>query len=135
MKVLETDHWCLLLPPEWDAEQDDDVVVIIDSDEVGELSLTTLCKQAGDVESGELRTMAREESPEVNEWADTTLGGFRGVTGRFNEDGTYIREWYIAAANVLIYITYICDDENAEMDDSAVDELLDTLVLGDRDNP
>lgn len=132
MKVLETDNWCLLLPPEWHAEQEDDVVVIVDSDAVGELSFTTLCKQVGDVGSGELRAMAREESPEIADWTKVTLGAFTGLTGCFREDGAYIREWYLAAANVLIYVTYLCDDENAEMDDAAVDELLDTLVLGDR---
>ena len=34
MKVLETDQWCLLLPPEWRAEYDDDVVRITDVDDV-----------------------------------------------------------------------------------------------------
>ena len=42
MKVLETDFWCLLLPPEWTAEKDDEVVVIVGDDDVGELSLTKL---------------------------------------------------------------------------------------------
>ena len=131
MKVLETDHWCLLLPPEWSAEQDDDVVIIIDSDDVGELSMTTLCKQQGEVEGSELLSMAREESPEVADWQHCTVGAFAGVSGCFREDGAYIREWYVAAGRVLIYITYICDEENAAMDDAAVDELLATLVVGD----
>ena len=34
MNILETDHWCLLLPPEWSADYDDDVVRISDADEV-----------------------------------------------------------------------------------------------------
>lgn len=133
MKVLETDNWCLLLPPEWQAEQEDDVVVIVDNDGVGELSLTTLCKHHGTVAQDELLAMAREESPEINSWQALTLGAFSGVTGSFLEDNAYIREWYVAADNILIYITYFCDDDNAAMDDAAIDELLGTLVLGDRD--
>ena len=35
MNVLETDYWCLLLPQEWSAEQEDEVVTIVDSDDVG----------------------------------------------------------------------------------------------------
>jgi len=131
MKVLETDFWCLLLPPEWTAEKDDDVVVIVDDDDVGELSLTTLCKQSGEVEGSDVLSMARDESPEVKDWKNVSVGAFVGVEGNFYEDGAYIREWYVAAGQVLIYITYFCDEDNALMDDAAVDELLQTLVLGD----
>lgn len=131
MKILETDHWCLVLPAEWWAEHDDDIVRIVDKDEVGELEITTLCKQTGQVEAEEVLAMAEVESPEVSEWLPVTLGAFNGVNGRFVEDGASIREFYIAAANVLLYVTYICDESDAGMDDASVDELLDTLVLGD----
>jgi hypothetical protein len=131
VKILETDHWCLVLPAEWWAEHDDDIVRIVDKDEVGELEVTTLCKQTGDVEPEELLTMAEAESPEVREWQPITLGAFAGVTGRFIEDGASIREFYMAASNILLYITYICDEEDAGMDDAPVEELLATLVLGD----
>jgi hypothetical protein len=30
---------------------------------------------------------------------------------------------------MLLFITYSCEEENAGMDDAAVDELLDTLLL------
>ena len=79
MKVLETDFWCLLLPPEWTAEKDDDVVVIVDDDDVGELSLTTLCKQSGEVEGSDVLSMARDESPEVKDWKNVSVGAFVGV--------------------------------------------------------
>ncbi|WP_040481489.1 hypothetical protein [Luminiphilus syltensis] len=131
MKILETDHWCVLLPPEWRAEHDDDVVRIADSDDIGEIELTTLCKDVGDVQPEELEAMARGESPEITDWQSATLGAFSGWVGDFRDDGAYIREWYLAASNVLLYVTYICDEEDAAMDASAVVELLDTLVLGD----
>ncbi len=131
MNVLETDHWCLLLPPEWWAENEDDVIRIADNDEVGELEITTLHKETGDVEGAELLAMAREESPVVGDWASASVGAFSGVRGCFREDGAHICEWYVAAGPVLLYITYICDEENAGMDDAAVEEILGTLVLGD----
>ena len=40
-----------------------------------------------------------------------------------------IREWYVADGPMLLFITYSCDEENRGMDDAAVDELLDTLLL------
>ena len=29
MNIIETDYWCLMLPPEWSAEQEDDVIRIL----------------------------------------------------------------------------------------------------------
>lgn len=131
MKVLETDHWCLLLPPEWWAEYEDDVVRIADNDEIGEIEVTTLCKDRGQVDLDEVTAMAREESPEILDWEPASLGAFDGVTGTFTEDSAFIREWYLGADSVLLYITYICEEENAGLDEAAVEELLGTLVLGD----
>ncbi len=131
MNILETDHWCLLLPPEWWAAYEDDVVRIADNDEVGEIEITTLCKDSGEVSQQELLVMAEGESPEVKQWQKAQLGVFVGIVGEFGEDDAWIREWYIAAGPVLLYITYMCDLENKGMDDSSVDELLNTLVLGD----
>jgi hypothetical protein len=131
MNVLETDHWCLLLPPEWRADNDDDVVRIVDTDEVGELEITTLCKATGSVTAEEVASMAHGESPEVPKWTPATIGAFSGVCGIFQEDDAHIREWYVAAGQVLLYITYICDVSDAGMDDAAIDDILSTLVVGD----
>ena len=132
MNILETDHWCLLLPPEWWAVNEDGVVRIVDNDEVGELEVSTLCKDSGAVSQQEIAAMAEEESPEIRQWKAAQLGVFAGVMGEFSEnDEAWIREWYVAAGPVLLYITYICDLENKGMDDPSVEELLNTLVLGD----
>ena len=45
MNIVETDYWCLMLPPEWSAEQEDGVIRITDQDGIGELALTTLVKE------------------------------------------------------------------------------------------
>lgn len=131
MNILETDHWCLLLPPEWSADYAEAVVRIVDADEVGEIELTTLCKDAGAVTSGELQAMALAESPEISGWQSINLGAFAGFTGSFLEEDTHVTEWYVAAGSVLLYITYVCDDENAGMDDAAVSEILGTLVAAE----
>ena len=133
MNVLETDHWCLLLPTEWHADNEDDVVRIVDTDEVGELEITTLCKATGLVTADEVASMAHAESPEIAVWTPTTVGAFSGVYGTFQEDDAHIREWYVAAGQVLLYITYICDVTDAGMDDAAIDDILSTMVVGDAD--
>ncbi len=40
-----------------------------------------------------------------------------------------MREWYVFNGALLLFITYSCDEENRGMDDAAVDELLDTLMV------
>ena len=32
MNIVETDYWCLMLPPEWSAEEEDGSVLITDQD-------------------------------------------------------------------------------------------------------
>ena len=46
MNILETDHWCLLLPIEWRADYEDDVVRISDADGVGEIEVSTRARTA-----------------------------------------------------------------------------------------
>ena len=42
MNIVETDYWCLMLPPEWSAEEEEGSVLITDQDGIGELAITTL---------------------------------------------------------------------------------------------
>ena len=62
-------------------------------------------------------------------WAPAELGEFEGLSGSFVEEGAAIREWYIASGGMLLFITYSCDEDNRGMDDAAVDEILDPLLL------
>jgi len=134
MNIVETDYWCLMLPPEWSAEQEDGVIRIIDQDGIGELALTTLVQESGASGTNSVSALAElvaAESPEVTEWAPARCGAFSGFEGRCEEDATQIREWYLAHGEALLYITYVCELADAGMDDAAVDEILGTLVAGD----
>ena len=131
MNIIETDYWCLMLPPEWSAEQEEDVIRIFDQDEIGELALTTLIRDGDADESSGTVQLAKVESPEVTDWSAVEFGAFQGVSGCFEEDETSVREWYLSHQSVLLYVTYICGREDAGMDDAAVAEILGTLVPGD----
>ena len=63
MKIIETEYWCLMLPPEWSAEQSDDVVVITDQDGIGELAVTTLIQDDASVGATSAAKVAEVESP------------------------------------------------------------------------
>ena len=78
MKIIETEYWCLMLPPEWSAEQSDDVVVITDQDGIGELAVTTLIQDDASVGATSAAKVAEEESPEVADWSHSYGGPFCG---------------------------------------------------------
>ena len=131
MKIIETEYWCLMLPPEWSAEQSEDVVMITDQDGIGELAVTTLIQDDASASEASAAKMAKEESPEVADWTTVQVGPFMGVTGSFQEDALVIREWYLAHRSALLYVTYACDIEDDGLDTGAIEEILGTLVPGD----
>ena len=131
MNIVETDYWCLMLPPEWLAQEEEGSVLITDQDGIGELAITTLVRQPDDAPDTKLSEIAQTESPEVSSWAVATFGDFSGITGQFTEEGAVLQEWYLSHGVALLYCTYVCDVEDAGMDMPAVEEILSTLVLGD----
>ncbi len=131
MNIVETDFWCLMLPPEWSAEEEEGSVLITDQDGIGELAITTLVRDQEDAPETSLSEIAQMESPEVSSWANATFGDFSGVTGPFVEDGAVLHEWYLSHGVALLYCTYACDVEDAGMDMSVVEDILSTLVPGD----
>ena len=129
MNVLQTEWWTLALPPEWWADSEEDSILIGDRDDVGCIEISTLHKEQGEFDEQALRDMVAEEAGRVLEWRSITLGEFKGLASSYVEEGAAIREWYVANGALLLFITYSCDEDNRGMDDSAVDELLDTLMM------
>ena len=129
MNVLETEWWTMALPPEWWAESEEDSILVGDRDGVGCLEFSTLHKEEGEFDDQELVAIACRESEQDLQWKPLELGEFSGVRSAFCEEGAAVREWYLAYGSLLLFITYSCEEENSGMDDAAVDELLDTLMV------
>lgn len=128
MNILETEWWSMALPPEWWAESEEDSILVGDRDDVGCLEFTSLHKDSGEFSGAEVEDIAEAESEQKLTWKSISLGDFKGVMGSFVEESAAIREWYIANGALLLFITYSCDEDNAGMDDAAVNEILDTLM-------
>ncbi len=135
MNTLETEWWSMALPPEWWADSEEDSILVGDRDEVGCIEISTLQREAGEFDDAEVASIAHRESGQSLAWEPVVLGDFSGVTSRCVEESTAIREWYVANGALLLFITYSCDEDNAGMDDLAVDELLDTLMVNEGANP
>ena len=129
MNVLETEWWNVVVPPEWWAEAEGDSILIGDQDDVGCIEISTLHKERGEFDSAEVLGIARDEAEQALTWDEADMGDLKGVSTHYLEDGAAIREWYVASGSMLLFITYSCEEENAGMDDAAVDELLDTLLV------
>lgn len=129
MNVLETEWWTMAIPPEWWADAEEDSILVGDRDEVGCIEISTMRKEEGDFESGAAKDIAQTESEESMEWQAVTLGEFQGYRSSYVEEGTAVREWYVTHDALLLFITYSCDEENRGMDDAAVDQILDTLMV------
>jgi hypothetical protein len=129
MNILETEWWTIGIPPEWWAEQEDDVVAIGDRDDVGCIEISTLCKDDGKFEEPEVLAIAAENGESAWDWRPIEVAEFAGTQTAYEEDETLVREWYLACGPVLLFVTYTCELENRNMDEAAVDEILQTLEL------
>jgi hypothetical protein len=129
MNVLETEWWSMAIPPEWWADSEEDSILVGDRDDVGCIEISTLHKEEGEFDAHTVLDIAREESEQPLDWQPVTLGDFSGVHSRYIEEETGVREWYVFNGALLLFITYSCDEDNHGMDDAAVDELLDTLMV------
>ena len=123
MRVLETGDWSLILPEEWEAEQDGDTILIGDQDEVGCLEISEFRKDGGHFDEADLAPFTGGGP----EWTSVHLGSFTGLQTTLDEDDMALREWCVFSGSALLYITYSCALEDRGMDDAAVDEILGTL--------
>ena len=126
MHTVETDWWLLDLPEEWQAEQDDETIVITDEDGVGVLEITSLEPEDSN-RAVDLQALAKQLVPENLAGSAARLGDFEGLYFQYQEEGDAVREWVLQCDNRVLLVSYSCDIDNAGMDDSFVDEVLDTL--------
>lgn len=125
MHTVETDWWLLDLPEEWQAEQDEETIVIGDEDGVGVLEITAL----EGAEGADLQQLAQQLMPEGLAGAAARIGDFTGLYFHYEDDGDAVREWLVRSEQCVLLLSYSCEIEDAGMDDALVDEVLETLTL------
>ncbi|MCY4046018.1 MAG: hypothetical protein OXE99_13200 [Cellvibrionales bacterium] len=128
MKEMITDFWSLALPDEWKAEQEDETVIVIDADQISVIELTVLTPDSG------MTLDDLIDSISSNEYVGDRLAELPCLYGHFEDEGAFYREWLIPLENEkLLVISHGCDLEDKGLDDSAVDEILSTLLVGEGD--
>ena len=102
MRQILSDCWTLDLPEEWQAEIDDDTVIVTDDDNLSTIELSAMRKAEGEVSGEDLAEFAEELNARKLPRKDTALGDFSGFC-------------------------YTCLEDDKSLDDAAVDFILDTL--------
>lgn len=129
MRALESQWWIIELPAEWDAEQEEESIIISDEDSVGEIVITTLQKEQGDVTDADLKRYIADLEQQGGQAELVDVAEFQGYYFSYQEEGDAVREWYLRCDDLLLLVTYSCDLDNAGMDDGAVDDILSTLFI------
>lgn len=131
MREIESDWWFLLLPDEWQSEQDDDSILVFDEDELGCISLSTLAADSGKpADENALKALLKDlgYDPAAGK-ACTVAEDWRGWQFETIEEGDYIREWFLFGGGLILLVSYSCAEEDRSMDVAVVDEILDSLRL------
>ena len=128
MREVESDWWFLDLPECWLSEQDEESILIYDEDELGCISLSALVPDNGAVDEAALRSLIEQLDLNIGSGKPCQLGeAWRGWEFETEEEGDFIREWYLLGPDHLLLVTYSCAEEDWDMDRAAVDEILSTL--------
>ena len=133
MSIVHAPWWCIEMPDEWQAEEDDEdeVILIIDPDDLGELCITAIKKQDGLIDKAELLESAADLVERRLTSTDVGIAGLTGIYFEYEQEGEAWREWYLTDGSTMLYATYNCDSENAQIDAAVIDQMLESLVLVD----
>lgn len=125
MHTVETEWWSMDLPEEWDAEQDEETIVLGDEDGVGMLEITAL-ERSNDAAT-DLQSLAAELFPKKLKSVPAQVGDFDGLYVHYVDEGDAVREWLVRKDEQILLVSYSCDADNAGLDDEIVDQILETL--------
>jgi hypothetical protein len=133
MNMIETDWWEMGLPDEWDAEQDEETILVMDEDGIGAIELTVLEKDnpSAPVDwSGLLGDLV----PEGISASPAKLAECEARYTSFVDEDDAVRLWLVDGPGIVLIVSYVCDLSDRGMDDSAVDEILSTLAFKNPSN-
>lgn len=128
MRSVESDWWIIDLPEEWEAEQDEETIVISDPDGVGVLEITALGRDEAEV-AGSLEAAGRDLLPPDAATQRCRLAGLDALYCTYTEDEAAVRDWLALSDDLLLLVTYSCGMDDRGLDDAIIDEILQTLEL------
>jgi len=105
------DTWSVDLPNHWQVEETDECISLYNPDGVGAFQVSSFFKEDGDVTDKDLIEFVEVDNPEK-----TNLPYLNGYFKKNTEDGDTLFYWWLAGANHLVFVTYICGSEDAQIE-------------------
>ncbi len=108
------DTWSVDLPNHWEGEETEECIAIYDPDGVGAFQISSYFKEDGNVTTEDLLEFSEIENPEK-----ANLPFLSGIYKKIADNKNVVFNWWLCAANHLIYVTYICgkEDERVEAEE------------------
>lgn len=134
MPHIHTEHWSLEIPDDWQVDHDEETgsVSVSDPDDIGCLDLLVVMSD-DKVDDDALQrfihdSVVDESMSNLPALELCDMAGFSGYSLQYAADGLAWREWYLADENLILMMTYNTEKEQAGLDDSMIDQILETLV-------
>jgi len=119
--------WSIDLADGWEGHDDGDTSVFTHPDGVGVLQVTAMESEA-DITEQDLKTFAGE-APKKAVKENFRSKHCRGFSIAMQADGEYRHTWYLAAKNLAVVVSYVCDEEDRSEEMPAVREMVKSLEL------
>ena len=130
---LDADLWRTQIPDGWEAEAEDESILVFAPEGAGTLQFTCSEMEDGLVDDEDLRYFAEELIEDGVAPASVSLGPMHGLKFEYDDEdtGEWVQEWYLAADDLFFFITYSCPRADRGSEDAAVAGILGALELND----
>ena len=118
--------WTITIPDDWEVDQDEHCTTFYHPEGVGALQVSAAKKDSGSVTTDDLYDAAKEHLS-VDVSTSTWSGWFSGISAEFVRENNFWRQWWLAAGNTLVYVTYICATTDRGREEQTAAEAVATL--------
>ncbi len=126
MTTYSGNSWALTLAPGWTARSEEDAEVLFHPDGAGALRISAARKD-DPVTDEDLQGFAAQHPDEGAHMEAVECGEFRGFRYDLEGDSVLVRQWFLRAGDLALFLTYNCSLEHAGEDDEALSAMLGSL--------
>lgn len=126
MSTYSGNSWALTLAPGWTGRSEDDADVLFHPEGAGALRISAARKD-DPVTDEDLQGFAAQHPEEGARSEAVECGDFSGHRYDIEGDSVLLRQWFLRAGTLALFLTYNCSLEHAGEEDEALASMLDTL--------
>ena len=91
--------------------------------------MTCMHAESGSAGEADARRLMRDFELDDKTAVAVSLNGIDGLYIEGEDEGEYLREWYLYAGDFILLVSYSCEIEDMTMDKDIVDDILETLEI------